>query len=164
MEVVARPLRRHFPEAEKRRILELNAAGKMDREITNVLNTESVMSARGVPLQEMTVNHLRKRWDIPTVKINGVEANPLRWPDGSYSVQGAATALDMTTHTMYQWLGRGGRLQGHQLTFHEATCLPNTSSGRDRPGMTVMVSSMFRHRASDHPASRHCVTSNEQDP
>jgi len=99
----------------ERRIRELNAAGKMDHEIASVLNAEGVMSARRVPLQDTTVNHLRKRWGIPTVKINGVEANPPRWPDGSYSVQGAAAALGMTTHTVYQWLHKG-RLEGQQLT------------------------------------------------
>ena len=103
-------------DALKRRMRELNAAGKMDREIASVLNAEGVMSARGVPLQETTVNHLRKRWNIPTVKINGVEANPPRWPDGSYSIQGAAAALGMTRHTVYRWLHKS-RLKGQQLTI-----------------------------------------------
>ena len=30
---------------------------------------------------------LRRRYDIATVKINGKDANPARWPDGTYSVE-----------------------------------------------------------------------------
>ncbi len=40
--------------------------------------------------------------------------NPLRWPDGSYSVQGAAAALGITSQTVFQWLRRG-HLLGTQL-------------------------------------------------
>ncbi|WP_208852351.1 hypothetical protein [Roseomonas genomospecies 6] len=49
------------------------------------------------------------------MKINGVEANPARWPDGSYSIQGAASALGVTGQTIFKWLKRG-RLSGRQLT------------------------------------------------
>src|SRR5229473_3579741 len=58
---------------------------------------------------------LRKRWDIPTVKINGVSTNPMRWPDGSFSIQGAAAALGITTQTVFDYLARG-LLAGNQLT------------------------------------------------
>ena len=44
-----------------------------------------------------------------------MDANPARWPDGSYSVQGAAAALGMTAQTVFKWLRRG-RLTGRQLT------------------------------------------------
>ena len=57
----------------------------------------------------------RKGWGIPMVKINGVDTNPPRWPDGSYSVQGAAAALGVTPQTVFKWL-RKGRLIGRQLT------------------------------------------------
>jgi predicted site-specific integrase-resolvase len=32
----------------------------------------------------------------------------MRWPDGSYSIQGAAEALGITTQTVFKWLRRGG--------------------------------------------------------
>jgi DNA invertase Pin-like site-specific DNA recombinase len=99
----------------ERRIRELNAQGKMDHEIAAQLNAEGIMSARGVPFEYRNVHLLRKHWNIPTVKINGVEHNPPRWPDGSYSVQGAAVALGVTVDQVYRWLYKG-RLQGHQLT------------------------------------------------
>lgn len=57
---------------------------------------------------------LRQRWAIPTVKINGKEINPVRWPDGAYSVHGAAVALGITPQTIFKWI-RKGRLNGRQL-------------------------------------------------
>lgn len=98
----------------ERRIRELNAAGRMDHEIAAILNADGITSARGTPFLHGTVHLLRRQWGIPTVKINGDDANPPRWPDGSYSVQGAAAVLGITAQTVFDWL-RGGRLQGRQL-------------------------------------------------
>ena len=61
---------------------------------------------------------LRQRWGIPTVKINGTDANPARWPDGTYSIQGAAVALDVMSQTIFKYLKRG-LLIGRQLTKGE---------------------------------------------
>lgn len=96
------------------RIRELARTGRFDREIADVLNAEHFMSARGVPFQSNNVHLLRRRFGIRTAKINGVEDNPMRWPDGTYSIQGAAEALGITTQTVFKWLRRG-RLAGHQL-------------------------------------------------
>jgi hypothetical protein len=86
----------------------------MDHEIAATLNAEGIMSARGVPFLHGTVHLLRKRWAIRTVKINGDDASPLRWPDGSYSIQRPAAALGITAQTVFKWLQKG-RLQGRQL-------------------------------------------------
>ncbi len=96
------------------RVRELNAAQKMDGEIATILNAEGLVSARGRPFSGAEIHLLRKRWGIPTVKINGKEANPQRWPDGTYSVQGAAKVLTITAQTVFKWLQRG-RLTGQQL-------------------------------------------------
>lgn len=98
----------------ERRVRELNAEGRMDHEVAQVLNAERIMSARGVPFRGETVHLLRKQWGIRTAKINGVDPNPPRWPDGSYSVQGAAEALGVTAQTVFKWL-RKGRLVGRQM-------------------------------------------------
>jgi hypothetical protein len=98
------------------RIRELAKAGKFDRQIAAALNAEGILSARGVPFQSNNVHLLRKRFGIRTAKINGVEDNPARWPDGSYSVQGTAAALGITTQTVFKWLRRG-RLSGTQLAI-----------------------------------------------
>jgi hypothetical protein len=97
----------------RQRVRDLNAAGKMDREIAEILNAEGIISARGAPFRGETVHLLRKQWGIRTVKINGKDANPPRWPDGSYSVQGAAAALGITPQTVFGWLQKG-RLAGRQ--------------------------------------------------
>jgi DNA invertase Pin-like site-specific DNA recombinase len=98
----------------KLRLQELNSSGHMDAEIAAVLNAEEILSARGLPFSGGEIHLLRKRWRIPTVKINGTEPNPQRWPDGSYSVQGAAEALQITPQTVFDWLAKG-RLAGRQL-------------------------------------------------
>src|SRR3954451_17984922 len=70
--------------------------------------------AFGSTAKGKTIWLLRQRWGIATVTINGVSANPLRWPDGSYSVQGAAAALKITPQTVFDHLARGW-LSGRQL-------------------------------------------------
>ncbi|WFU07318.1 hypothetical protein QA648_36155 (plasmid) [Rhizobium sp. CB3171] len=93
---------------------ELNAAGKMDKEIASVLNAEGFLAAQNCAFKGDNVWLLRRRWGIPTVKINGTSPNPFRWPDGTYSVQGAAAALGITPQTIFKYLGRG-LIQGRQL-------------------------------------------------
>jgi DNA invertase Pin-like site-specific DNA recombinase len=99
----------------RQRITELNATGKMDKEIAAILNQEGFVAARGSVFKGENVWLLRKRWNIPTIKINGITHNPPRWPDGSFSIQGAAAALGVTTQTVFAFLARG-LLVGHQLT------------------------------------------------
>ena len=48
------------------------------------------------------------------VKINGKWASPRRWPDGSYSVQGACDILGITPQTIFDWIKKGW-LSGKQL-------------------------------------------------
>jgi hypothetical protein len=96
------------------RIRTLNAAQKTDGEIAALLTAEGFVSARGRAFSGGEIHLLRKRWRIATVKINGTDANPRRWPDGTYSVQGAAEALGITPQTVFDWLQKG-RLVGRQL-------------------------------------------------
>jgi len=103
----------HAEELEKR-IRELNAEGCMDAQIAEIFNAEGLPNTRGGKFEHGTIHLLRKHWNIRTAKINGVDYNPPRWPDGSYSVQGAADALNITPQTVFKWLHKG-RLQGRQL-------------------------------------------------
>jgi hypothetical protein len=98
----------------RQRIIELNSQQKMDGEIAYILNTEAFRTAHGPPFSGGMIHQLRKWWQIATVKINGKEANPPRWPDGTYSVQGAAAAIGITPQVIFDWLRRG-RLSGKQL-------------------------------------------------
>lgn len=99
----------------RRRITELNSAGKMDKEIAAMLNQEGLVAARGCVFKGENVWLLRKRWNIRTIKINGESANPMRWPDGSFSIQGVAAVLGVTTQTVFDYIARG-LVVGHQLT------------------------------------------------
>jgi len=96
------------------RVRNLVAGQKIDREIATALKAEGLLSARGRPFSAGEVHLLRKRWDIPTVKINGTEHNPLQWPDGTYSIKGAAATLSISPQTVFKWLQKG-RLSGRQL-------------------------------------------------
>ena len=97
----------------RRRITELNSAGKMDKEIAATLNGEGFVAARGCAFKGENVWLLRTRWKIPTIKINGGSANPMRWPDGSFSIQGVAAELGITSQTVFDYLARGD-LAGRQ--------------------------------------------------
>jgi len=98
----------------RQRIVELNGQQKMDAEIADILNKEALRTAHGPPFSGKMVHLLRKRWKISTVKINGAAANPSNWPDGSYSVQGIAAVIGITSQTVFDWL-RKGLLTGKQL-------------------------------------------------
>ena len=99
----------------RRRVTELNRMQKMDGEVATILNKEGFRTAHGPPFSGGMVHLLRRRWKIPTVKINGKAANPPQWPDGSYSVQGAAAIIGITPQVIFDWL-RKGWLTGTQLT------------------------------------------------
>ncbi len=99
-------------EALQKRIRQLHAERKMDAEIAAALNAEGFPTARGKLFSGKIIWILRKRWGLPTVKANG--PNPLRWKDGTYSVEGATSALGVFPGTIFKWL-RNGRLQGYQL-------------------------------------------------
>ena len=91
----------------RQRIVELNGQQKMDAEIADILNKEALRTAHGPPFSGKMIHLLRKRWKISTVKINGAAANPFSWPDGSYSVRGAAAVIGITSQTVFDWLRKG---------------------------------------------------------
>ena len=99
--------------ALQQRVQALNGMGKMDGEIAAALNAEGFMSARGRPFSGNLVWLMRQQWNLPSVKENGNENNPLRWADGTYSIAGAASAIGVTTGTVHKWL-RCGRITGRQ--------------------------------------------------
>jgi hypothetical protein len=115
---VQRPVQSYRAHADadqiRNRIIELNAEQRMDGEIATILNDEGFRTAHGPAFSGNMIHALRKRWGITTVKINGTAATPQRWSDGSYSVQGAAEILGVTSQTIFDWL-RKGWLSGRQL-------------------------------------------------
>jgi DNA invertase Pin-like site-specific DNA recombinase len=97
----------------RRRITQLNAEGLVDKQIAAVLNAEGVISAHRRPFTYENVWLLRHRWGLPAVKLSPTGSNPSRWPDGSYSIQGAAAAIGVTTQTVFDYLA-SGLLHGRQ--------------------------------------------------
>jgi DNA invertase Pin-like site-specific DNA recombinase len=98
----------------RRRITQLNAQGMMDKQVATVLNEEGVVSARRRQFTYENVWVLRQRWGLPAVKLSPTGPNPPQWPDGSYSVQGAAAAIGVTPQVIFDYLANG-LLTGHQL-------------------------------------------------
>lgn len=86
----------------EQRIREFNGSGMMDAKIADALNAEGLRNSLGGMFDHNTVHLLRRSWTILTVKINGVEYNPLRCSDGSHSVQGTALALGVTEQRVFK--------------------------------------------------------------
>jgi DNA invertase Pin-like site-specific DNA recombinase len=134
-------------EGLRKRISELNAAGKMDKEIATMLNGEGFVAARACAFKGENVWLLRTRWGIPTVKINGAGANPMRWPDGTFSVHGAAVALGITVQTVSKYLKRG-LVSGHQLTKGQPWQIELTDDQIDQLRARVRRTSRSKKEAS----------------
>lgn len=96
------------------RIRELNRAQQMDDEIAATLNGEGLRTSRDRAFSGSMVWLLRKQWGIPTVRENSKGCNPLRWKDGTYSIEGVAKAVGVVLSTAYKWV-REGRVEGRQL-------------------------------------------------
>lgn len=107
----------------RQRVLELSRQGKMDKQIAVELNADNFISARGIAFNSNAVWLLRKRWGIACAKINGVGFNPRQWPDKSYSVQGTAELLGITSQTVFKYLKKG-LLQGSQLAKGQPWKIP----------------------------------------
>ena len=114
-------------DALRDRITQLNGEGLMDKQVAAVLNDEGVISARGRPFTYETVWLLRRRWGIPAVKLSPVGSNPKQWPDGSYSVQGAAAEIGVTSQTIFDYLAEG-LLRGRQIAKGQPLSVPRENS------------------------------------
>src|SRR5437588_12175621 len=67
-------------QALEQRIRDLNTAGLMDAQIAAVLTAEGYQTPQlAHPITSKMVWHLREKWKIPTVKLNGKERNPAQW-------------------------------------------------------------------------------------
>lgn len=129
------------------RIIQLNAEGLMDKQVAAVLNEEGVVSARQRPFTYENVWVLRKRWGLPAVKLNPIGANPPQWPDGSYSVQGAAAALGVTTQVIFDYLTKG-LLTGRQIAKGQPWQIDLTTEQIDRLRQRLLRTKRSRKVAS----------------
>jgi hypothetical protein len=98
----------------RERMTQLNAEGLVDKQVAAILNEEGILSASRRPFTYENVWLLRQRWGLPAVKLSPTGPNPPQWPDGTYSVQGAAAAIGVTTQVIFDYLANG-LLTGRQL-------------------------------------------------
>jgi hypothetical protein len=112
-------------EALERRVRELNAEGKTDKQITAILNSEGYRTIKGGALRESSVVHMRQTWGVEALRQSNGGYNPHRWSDGTYSIQGVAALVDVDPSTVGLWC-RERRIEAWQPTPEGAWRIPLT--------------------------------------
>ena len=104
---------RHYIDGERieARIRHLYAENKTDKQIAVTLNAEGYRTTRGGSFRPQTIWHLRKGWDLASVKMGEMTADGLRWTDGTYTIRGVMQAVGVSKDTVHRWR-RQGRIQG----------------------------------------------------
>jgi DNA invertase Pin-like site-specific DNA recombinase len=123
------------------RIRDLHSTGLIDDAIAKILNDEGFTTARGQRFCGQIVHLLRKHWGLPT--WNPLGPNPSCWPDGSYSVTGAAELLEVIPGTILKWLRHGvlhGWQAGDKKLWHVSLPDPEVARIRARLECTRRVS------------------------
>ena len=109
---VPRPDRRDVlrtPRAAVERMRALAAEGRHDEEIAEILNAEGLRTGRGRRWTTWAVQWTRKRERICRVAPDRPrrELLPDRYPDGRYSVAGAAKRFGVRLDMVRAWIKRG---------------------------------------------------------
>ena len=120
---VPRPDRRdalRTPLAAVERLRALAAEGRHDEEIAEILNAEGMRTGRGLRWNTWAVRWTRKRERIGRVAPDRPrrELLPDRYPDGRYSVAGAAKRFGVRLDMVRAWIKRG-LVKGERHDFHE---------------------------------------------
>ena len=119
---VPRPHRRQLfrtPPAAVERLRALAAGGRHDEEIAAILNADGMRTGRGLPWNTWAVRWTRKKERICRVAPDRPrrEILPDRFPDGRYSVAGAAMRFGVTLATVRGWIARE-LVKGERHDFH----------------------------------------------
>ena len=118
---VPRPHRRDLfrtPPPAVERMRALAAAGRHDEEIAEILNADGMRTGRGLAWNTWAVRWTRKTERICRVAPDRPrrELLPDQFPDGRYSVAGAATCFGVTMDVIRAWVRRG-RVPGERNDF-----------------------------------------------
>jgi hypothetical protein len=118
---VPRPHRRDLfrtPPAALERLRGLAAAGRHDAEIAEILNADGMRTGRGLAWNTWAVRWTRKKERICRVAPARPrrELLPDHFPDGRYSVAGAAKRFGVTLDVIRAWVRRG-LMQGERNDF-----------------------------------------------
>jgi len=94
------------PPAALERIRALAAAGRHDEEIAEILNAEGMPTGRGLTWNTWAVRWTRKKERICRVAPDRPrrELLPDRYPDGRYSVAGAAKRFGVRLDIVHAWI------------------------------------------------------------
>jgi hypothetical protein len=109
---VPRPHRRDLfrtPPAALERMRALAAAGRHDEQIAEILNAEGMRTGRALTWNTWAVRWTRKKERICRVAPDRPrrELLPDRYPDGRYSVAGAAKRFGVKLDVVRAWIKRG---------------------------------------------------------
>ena len=109
---VPRPHRRDLfrtPPSARERIRALAATGRHDEDIAEILNAEGLRTGRGLAWNTWAVRWTRKKERISRVAPDRPrrELLPDLFPDGRYSVAGAAKRFGVTLEVVRSWVRRG---------------------------------------------------------
>jgi hypothetical protein len=109
---VPRPHRRQLfrtPPAAVERLRALAAAGRHDEEIAAILHADGMRTGRGLPWTTWAVRWARKKERISRLAPERPrrELLPDRYPDGRYSVAGAAKRFGVRLDVVRAWIKRG---------------------------------------------------------
>ncbi|MDP2703404.1 MAG: recombinase family protein [Candidatus Rokubacteria bacterium] len=118
---VPRPHRRDLfrtPPAPLERLRGLAAAGRHDEEIAEILNADGMRTGRGLAWNTWAVRWTRKKERICRVAPDRPRRDllPDHFPDGRYSVAGAAKRFGVTLDVIRVWVRRG-LMQGERNDF-----------------------------------------------
>jgi DNA invertase Pin-like site-specific DNA recombinase len=134
---VPRPHRRQLfrtPPAAAERLRALAAAGRHDEEIAALLNADGLRTGRGLAWTTWAVRWARKKERIRRVAPDRPRRDllPDRFPDGRYSVAGAATRFGVNLALVRAWIARG-LVQGSATTSRRTGGCGGWTSLRTRP-------------------------------
>jgi hypothetical protein len=119
---VPRPHRRQLfrtPPAAVERLRALAAAGRHDEEIAGILNADGMRTGRDLPWNTWAVRWARKKERICRVAPDRLRRPllPDRFPDGRYSVAGAANRFGVNLALVRAWITRG-LVKAERHDFH----------------------------------------------
>jgi DNA invertase Pin-like site-specific DNA recombinase len=120
---VLRPDRRHVrrtPDEAIQLIRQMAAQGERDDVIAQRLNVDGIRTGLGKQWNVWAVRWARKRNGIRLVAPDAPRRTPLpaRYPDGRYSVGGAASLLGVSQEVVRRWL-RQGLIAGQRADYRE---------------------------------------------
>ncbi len=91
----------------RQRLHALKSEGLTDEIIATRLSAEGYTTSQGDALTGGAVWYLRQRWQIASARQERQQGSRQQWPDGSYTLAGAAEIIGVHCRTVHTWIERG---------------------------------------------------------